>query len=143
MFRLSLPAILFLFLTTGAALACSCRFYETAEEHVAQTTIIFEGTVTKTDHPGFLFEKKETLQTTFAVTRAIKGEIKEEMIVRHVNGEICCICGVNFEEGESYLIFAYRNGKGELNTNSCSQPYHAKKDYERAFEALANAENSD
>ena len=139
MFRLSFSAILFLILTTSAALACSCRFYETAEEHVAQTSIIFEGTVTKTDHPGFLFEKKENLETTFAVTRAIKGEIAEEMIVRHVNGEICCLCGVNFEEGESYLIFAYRNNKGELHTNSCSQPYHAKEDYERAFDALLGA----
>lgn len=54
----------------------------------------------------------------FEVTGQWKGSVPQ--IVEVSTANICCICGVSFQKGETYIVYA--NGtSAELSANSCSR----------------------
>ena len=60
-----------------------------------------------------------TIQTTtFYVLDSWKGE-KANRIVTKINVQ-CCLCGANFYEGETYLVFAFEAVDGFYSTSICS-----------------------
>jgi len=121
------------------ALACSCGWYETAQEHVDDTDVIFEGIVKKTQSSGFLWWRRTELKTQIKVTRKIKGIHKTQAIVLHDNPKICCICGVSFKKRTKVLVFAHRGDDGKLYTNSCSYPRQPRDEFEEIFNVMETA----
>ena len=73
------------------------------------------GTRGHVEHPPFLGP------VTFEVRESWKGVSQERVIVHGQGGGASC--GLNFDEGETYLVFAYHAGKrgeGPLETGLCT-----------------------
>jgi hypothetical protein len=67
----------------------------------------------------------ETLRVTMDVSTAIKGTDKSQLILEtYATTELC---GVLFQEGEEYLVYAF-NGVGEtVTTDMCTRTANSKK----------------
>jgi hypothetical protein len=102
-----------------SAHACSCAGAP-LEEHVRTSDAVFSGEVAGIDQndlspgPGPRLGK-----VTFDVSDVWKG-VSEDPVAVHGQGPEAT-CGIDFEEGESYLVYAYRsNGGGALQTDLCN-----------------------
>lgn len=71
--------------------------------------IIFVGSVKSVDGNGPL-----SIEATFVPVKLWKGSAGTELKVRTSGG-----CRVNFEEGESYLVYARRDENGRFITDVC------------------------
>lgn len=60
-----------------------------------------------------------TRYAKFEVTSLWKGP--ENRFIEVPTGNICCTCGIKFEEGETWIVYAYSNGKGGFGTSSCTR----------------------
>lgn len=127
MFRHILLVAVTLASWNGAALACSCRGYDTLAEHWEVTDVVFEGEALRTVRQGD--KNSSTLVTTFQVDRRHKADAPEIVSVVHTDGDVCCLCGMNFDAGQTYLIFAHQSSDGRLRTSSCSAPRGSLEDY--------------
>ena len=125
----------------GPALACSCMRFDSARDHVDRTAVIFEGVAVETrkvaDSPDSSMSQYAR-RTSFRVTRRWKGKVGETVAIDHSEA-VCCICGVAFEPGKSYRIFAIRGNKGRLHTSTCTAPRFDWAEYE----AVLTGENTD
>ena len=135
MIRTSLILFFVLFSSIEKAQACSCLRFESAVQHVNSTDVIFEGIAQKPSKKNGL-PGDEGRMTEFEVTRAIKGSVKGKAEVFHSSSAICCLCGVSFAAGETYLIFGHTDENEKIYTSSCSSPQFPIEAYELAFEAL-------
>jgi hypothetical protein len=115
-----------LLLAVNTALACSCVLPDrnkSARQLVAEakktSVAVFVGKVVDIrysdekmdDQPLRMFAK-------FEVAGQWKGSVPQ--IVEVATANICCICGVSFRKGETYIVYA--NGTAaELSANSCSR----------------------
>ncbi len=102
--------------------ACSCVSVP-LEKHLRTSDAVFSGEVVGIDEndlspgPGPRLGK-----VTFDVSDVWKGVSKESVAVYGQGPE--ATCGIDFEEGESYLVYAYRsNGDGAnlLQTDLCNE----------------------
>jgi len=53
------------------------------------------------------------------VSRIWKGE--KTFLLEILTGNDGAMCGFNFQEGKSYVIYAYKNQDGQLETNNCTR----------------------
>ncbi|NNU17444.1 hypothetical protein HK107_14015 [Parvularcula sp. ZS-1/3] len=112
---------------SGVASACSCPGFDSLAEHWERVDVVFEGkamrSITVERHAAPL------LMTTFRLGHAWKGELPEIVSVKHRDGRTCCLCGMNYEVGETVLVFAIEHDDGSLSTSSCSAPRGTMEQY--------------
>ncbi|TQV72294.1 hypothetical protein FLL45_18935 [Aliikangiella marina] len=125
-------------LKSGALLACSCMYqdprskeqikssFDRAAAVIIATAVEVENlnpvnqAIQSEDYPEvYNFEKQ---RTTFSLVQSFKGDNNRE-IVTEIDIR-CCLCGVTFQEGETYLLYLYRSDSEDnknFYTSSCSR----------------------
>lgn len=105
--------ILMIFGIASVAYACSC-IPQSTQEHFNQNDVVFTGKVVNKDSKML----SDYYVVTFEVYKQYKGDVvsKNIEIVTHQSS---ATCGVNFEEGKEYVVFA-SDADGELMTGLCS-----------------------
>ena len=98
--------------------ACSCISLP-LEKHLRTSDAVFSGEVVGIDENDLSPGAGPRLgKVAFDVSDVWKGVSEESVAVYGQGPEASC--GLNFEEGESYLVFAHRsNEDGPLETNLC------------------------
>lgn len=98
----------------GEAYACSCAGGESTEEAFRSSTAVFSGKVKKVK--GASPESTEAVNAllslgpvTFEVQEAWKGVSGNSVVVYGQGLEASC--GMDFDRGETYLVYAYRIDK--------------------------------
>jgi hypothetical protein len=123
------------FLTAPSAYACSCAGTSTVEESLRTSDAVFSGEVVglgaedpepRDDTPlgGVEFRVKESWKGVSDGSVIIYGQ-GEGYFGEAGEGEMVVVnsCAVTFEQGESYLVYAYRGGEkagGHLETDICT-----------------------
>lgn len=141
--RLTAILSICLVMMVEAAEACSCIRFGSAAEQVLSTDVVFEGVALETIEIKGAADDYGRLMTVFEVTASFKGNAAETINVYHSDPSICCICGVGFAEGHSYMIFAYERQNGDLGTSSCSSAQFPREAYDEIFHELSEAEKPD
>jgi len=111
-----------------SAYACSCAGVPSAEEGLRNSDAVFWGEVTNVEGQDLSPDNSLDLgpvaflgPVTFEVKEYWKGDVPESVVVRGQGAGASC--GLNFEQGKSYLVFAYRSGDARdalLGTDLCS-----------------------
>ncbi|HEU4562517.1 MAG TPA: hypothetical protein VFS20_32100 [Longimicrobium sp.] len=113
-------AALVLRASTPAAPVCDCAGPMTDSAAVRFNHVVFVGRVTGarlvTDTEGF-----SRRVYTFTATRWRKGTPRR--VVRVETGLGGGDCGVHFQRGRTYTVYARRDDEGRLGTGICSGPY--------------------
>lgn len=110
-------ALFTVFFVTSYALACSCMMPPPPPKALEQAAAVFSGKVTKIEGD---VTKQRTI--TIAVDQAWKGVETETVTL--TTGPGGGMCGFGFQDGESYLVYAYRSGEkkdGPLSTSICTR----------------------
>ena len=120
--------------------SCSCaKFIGSIEEHVADelsnSSAVFLGTVEKIEKvgPHDDLDLQKIVKVHFKVSKSWKYISGNTAIVSTITQ--CCLCGYNFIEGMSYLVYANSpdNRLDDLWASICSRTtllINAKKDLE-------------
>ena len=159
-YKIAIVAISLIF-SAGQALACSCAPYPSAAAQAESAPLIFVGTpmtsldvspapppVKRSFWQRLQFWKPApepnpyritSLATTFQITRVLKGEHSEQIIIHHLSHDSGTLCGVSFREGLEHLILAYARDDGTYGTGLCSSPQFPLAD----FEAVLTAQTTD
>ncbi|MBL7725458.1 MAG: hypothetical protein JNK27_15020 [Chitinophagaceae bacterium] len=103
-------AFFFIFLSIQAN-ACDCDSIKGLKD----AAVAFRGTVVKVQRIEYPYIHYEI---TFQIDKWQKGADKKKIIVINTPclSEICC--GIPFQIGEAYIVYAYEEEK-QLNTNLC------------------------
>jgi hypothetical protein len=107
-------------LFTPSALACKCMMPppEAAREHAAA---VFEGQVTDiVDEPGANGSSMGKKLVTLSLVRTWKGVEKEE-VVKVRTSDSSASCGIDFEKGKSFLVYASQGESGGLEAGACGR----------------------
>jgi hypothetical protein len=122
------------------ALACSCIWVDSPEEHLAFADVVFRGEVVCADVylpvPDPPAWSHETMFTRFDVLDVFKTDapLRGQVDVLHASGQDGGICGVGFRRGMTPLVLAARREEdGLLATNYCLRPRFPERDYRRAM----------
>ena len=117
------PALVWLVLTfiagsTSPAVACSCAGPSRPCEAFWKTNLVFIGvvrsvTIEKVTHERYTYDLSAF---TFDVIETPRGEASESIVIRSRGSS----CDWVFEVGESYVVYAWREG-GEVTTSGCSR----------------------
>ncbi len=123
---IGIVGVMVLLFAVNTALACSCVLPDRnksvkrlVNEAKTSSVAVFVGKVVDIrfseekmgDQPLRMIAK-------FEVAGQWKGSVPQ--IVEVTTANICCICGVTFQKGENYIVYA--NGTAdELSANSCSR----------------------
>ena len=113
--------------TVQTASACSCLPPQPGESLKSQVqksrtsaTAIFVGKVVSIRYSDEKMDGKPVkAYAKIAVTRSWKGPLSEFIEVETAN--ICCLCGVTFEDGKSYIIYSHSTEPTSLGVSSCSR----------------------
>ncbi len=136
----------FFFINVSSAFACLCDGVPTVAEELKGATAIFSGKYVSAEYKkGIVNELRkmqeemdgkkieyEVLVLRFQVEKWWKGDLSNEVILvtdqtRASDGTTSVGgCGLGFEKGKRYLIYAYGNEK-ELGTNACTRTKSLKK----------------
>lgn len=111
-----LLAFAFLFLLFGAkeTFACSCAPpSQTTNDDFQKASAVFVGKVLSVKRK----DKAENATVKFAVQKYWKGKLSNTVKVTTASNSAAC--GVNFEVGKDYRIYATET-EGKLSTTSCS-----------------------
>ena len=115
------------------AFACSCNTPYSASGNADAVDVVFVGKVTNVEHieaDGWLYGawksmtgaehlyEHETLRVSMDVNTPIKGTDKSQLILE--TSASTELCGVLFQEGEEYLVYAF-NGVAEIVTTDMCQ----------------------
>lgn len=139
-------AALFAAALAPAAFGCSCMPEPTVERARKEASAVFSGRYVGAEYrKGIVNELAEMMQETegakqgyevlvlkFEVGRWWKGGPAREVILvsqqtRAADGtETVSMCDFHFEQGESYLVYAY-GSKGGLETGSCTRTKKLKR----------------
>ncbi len=98
-------------LVPDCAAACSCAFpadsspRELAKESFSDADAVFAGEVIELDEPLVGMSSTALTTVTFRVSEVWKGSTQRTMDVQ--TEDWAAGCGYRFEEGESYLVYAY------------------------------------
>lgn len=114
------------------ALACDCAYLPEPRDALADASAVFIGTVTMVRQPGpelrlqrsFPFIAYDTPPYAGVTIQLATSQIwrgPEFRTVTLTTGQPYAGCGVPFVEGETYLVYAYLNGVGNLMTHRCSR----------------------
>ncbi len=114
--------ITILALLPAATFACSCvSFVGTLEDGLRadydRATLVFVGTALKeTADPDDLYLR----ETEFSTQQVLKGGPKDRVTISIWVG--CCACGIDFEVGSMYLVFARAHDEleGVYTTSTCT-----------------------
>ena len=116
-------SLLLVTLEAGPAHACSCAETRSVEETLEKSSAVFSGKVTQVKE--FSPESPEAGDAllglgpvTFEIQEAWKG-VSGNSVVVYGQGPGAS-CGIDFERGETYLVYAYRIG-GDLGTDFCGR----------------------
>ncbi|MBX7173334.1 MAG: hypothetical protein K1X72_20365 [Pyrinomonadaceae bacterium] len=107
------------------AKACECMGREKPTTEFRKTPVIFVGTVksvNSVDSRKFGYEyNRYDLQTTFSVNEAFKGVKGNEIDI--FSSSQGTACGIEFQKGEQYLVYAYDDGEKKrfYNTDICTR----------------------
>lgn len=117
------------------ARACDCDV-PGVKESIEQAAAIFSGEVVKLERL-----KDQSLRATIKVASAWKGEVgKSVEVTTAPDGGVC---GYDFREGESYLVYARKErDSDDLTTDICTRTRtlrEAEEDLKALGEAVANA----
>ena len=119
------------------ARACSCAGGFSVQEELRDSDAVFWGEAVGVEEQGSTSSTPPFLgPVTFEVRGSWKGASQEQVVVHGQGHEASC--GLDFDEGETYLVFAYHVGKGgdgPLETGLCTSTT-ALSDVEAAPEAL-------
>lgn len=151
-----LTAITLVLLFSGAGVRAQyrCGDNPTAEEAVVHSDAVFVGTVADVEwrwnalnwstaqvrnwfrwDGGYYIAPGSKLTATLSVETAIKGQVPEEVTVHtYPSGRWC---GLDFQIGNTYLVYAHRNG-WQLWSGSCARSGDAD-DLAREIEAIKRA----
>jgi hypothetical protein len=139
-FALALAFLAAALLAPAAAHACSCIQPPPPAEALEQADAVFVGTVAAIDPAdgpaGF-----PKLAVRFDLETVFKGDLDGEAVVE--TPESSAACGYTFEEGETYLVYAFEVGEGEgWSTSLCSRNAKAEKAEEdlAVFEGVESGE---
>jgi hypothetical protein len=99
-----------------AACACSCEPTDLAARSDAAAAV-FEGRVRAVAREGSAEVGPSRLRVTLEVVQTWKGADAEEIVVTTMTDSAAC--GVPFEPGRSYLVFAASDGANALSTGLC------------------------
>jgi hypothetical protein len=99
-----------------AAYACSCMAAGSPKESLEQSAAVFIGTVESVGEPqdGSRF-------VLFDVRNAWKGVATSNIAV--TTPQDSAMCGFNFEQGKSYVVYASQDESGVLSVNLCSRTH--------------------
>jgi membrane-bound metal-dependent hydrolase YbcI (DUF457 family) len=124
------PIILALLMGRASLLACSCNRIGPACEAAWKADAVFLGTVTHV-YPLTIFgfplawPFPTERRTTFAVKESYRGPTEATIEILTAMG--CCACGIEFQWGQDYLVYAYRvPGTRALATSICSRTSRAQ-----------------
>jgi hypothetical protein len=110
-------------LGAGKAHACSCAGSASLEEQVSDSAAVFSGEVLDIEENELAPGPGPPLgRVTFDVRASWKGVSGGSVVVYGQGDEVSC--GIDFQEGQSYLVFAYGGGEGHedpLQTDFCTQ----------------------
>lgn len=99
------------------AMACSCAPISVSDSY-AKMAAIFEGTVIDVKRATSSHYSPKII--TLKVTNKYKGLDSEQEVVVRTAG-MSASCGSQFDIGNTYLVYAYRNRSGSLETNLCTR----------------------
>ena len=102
-----------------SAFACSCIMLGTVAEEVDRADAVFTGRVIAADTSDYRAYVFPDVAVTFTVQEYWKGVLSEPLVIH--TGQGGGDCGFGFEEGESYLVYAYADDTGDLHANICSR----------------------
>jgi len=94
-----------------AAVACDCVSPATPKDRLDQASVVFSGKVVASKVST---APKWTTLYRFQVIDRFKGAVQSEIVLEHEDSD----CAFHFEDGGSYLVYAY--GKERLYAHSCS-----------------------
>lgn len=103
-------ALLMKFAATNAV-ACDCVSPATPRDRLDQASVVFSGKVVASK---VTTTPKWTTRYRFQVIDRFKGAVASEVVLEHEDSD----CAFHFEEGVSYLVYAY--GKERLYAHICS-----------------------
>ena len=96
--------------------ACRC-VVQTPRQHAANADVVFTGRVVEAEDP--FRHSGPRVQATLDVEAVYKGSVEDVAVVETPRGGTAA-CGFRFVDGTRYTVFAYRNERGRLETNTCS-----------------------
>jgi hypothetical protein len=96
--------------------ACRC-VVQTPRQHAANADVVFTGKVVEAEDP--FRHSGPRVQAGLRVEAVYKGSVEDVAVVETPRGGTAA-CGFRFVEGTRYTVFAYRNERGRLETNTCS-----------------------
>lgn len=99
----------------------------TVAEEVERADAVFVGAVDAVDTNAYgkyvynptIIYVYEPVMVTFIVQEYWKGVFSEPLVIH--TGQGGGDCGYPFEDGESYLVYAYADEQGDLHANICSR----------------------
>lgn len=122
----AVSAVLSATVNMRAAYACSCAGIGGPEKELKSSDAVFTGEVSSV-------EADETApgsglpigKVVFDLEDSWKGDLRDSVAVYGQGSGISC--GLNFDEGKSYLVFAYRSGGDALETDLCTSTQPLEK----------------
>ncbi len=140
---LTTVTLLILASCTGAWAQCRCCVYPSLAEAIVRSDAVFVGTVTDVEWQwnvvnwtttqirnwfrfdgGSYVAPRSHLAATVSIATVIKGQVPQEVTVHtYPSGGWC---GVDFQRGESYLVYAVRDG-WQLWSGRCSRSGDARE----------------
>ncbi|MBX3243886.1 MAG: hypothetical protein KF685_05470 [Acidobacteria bacterium] len=138
--RLTLPllCIFTILLFATDVFACSCSIIEQVgksdkelvEEAKNSADAVFAGEIVEirfSESEMSVSDEKIALTryAKFRIERSWKG-LEDKEFVEISTGNICCICGVSFEKGQRYIVYAAKQKDGTFSTDTCTRTrmYH-------------------
>ncbi|MES9964049.1 MAG: hypothetical protein ABW116_10955 [Candidatus Sedimenticola sp. 20ELBAFRAG] len=121
-------ALVFSLLLPSLALACSCAPPKAFEEDIPK---LIEGNsdvvvaLAKVLSVEKLKDDSNTHITSFEVIENFTAFDRKLFKTKVANA--CCLCGVKFDIGTTYLVYAHKTNGGYFQTNSCSRTKDAKQ----------------
>lgn len=110
--RVLLLSSLFALFVPQFSIACDYSGFDSIEEHVAAMDYIFLAEALETQTIELRPDQiREDQVTQFRVIEILKGELGEEVLVTHYAYEPAC--GVTFQPGVTYEIFATKRAYGD------------------------------
>ncbi|MBX7054933.1 MAG: hypothetical protein K1X36_08250 [Pyrinomonadaceae bacterium] len=123
---IGIVGIMVVLFAVNAAVACSCvlpdrnkSVKQLVTEAKASSVAVFVGKVVEIRYSKEkMGDQPLRMIAKFEVAGQWKGSVPQMVEVTTAN--ICCICGVSFELGENYIVYANGTAKA-LTANSCSR----------------------
>src|SRR5215471_2301590 len=105
--------------------ACSCARIQPVCEAVWRADAVFLGTVVAIDPPSVFgiplaWPFPAERRVTFAIKEQFSGLTQKKIEIHTAAG--CCACGIDFQRGRDYLVYAHRNAVTRtLQTSICTR----------------------